>query len=82
MEQFYPCVYILTNKPRGVLYTGVTSNLPHRLWQHKHRKIKGFSQQVQYRATGLVRSTRRNIRRNNPGEADKKVESGLEDRVD
>ena len=43
MNQYHPCVYILTNKPRGVLYTGVTSNLHQRLWQHKHKQIKGFS---------------------------------------
>lgn len=28
-------VYILTNTPGGVLYTGVTSNLRARLWQHR-----------------------------------------------
>ena len=28
-------VYILTNKPHGVLYTGVTSNLAERLAQHR-----------------------------------------------
>jgi len=29
------CVYILTNKTNSVLYTGVTSNLQQRIWQHK-----------------------------------------------
>lgn len=29
-------VYILTNTPGGVLYTGVTSDLRGRLWQHRH----------------------------------------------
>jgi putative endonuclease len=29
------CVYILTNKDNSVLYTGVTSNLQQRIWQHK-----------------------------------------------
>ena len=43
MNQHFPCVYILTNKPHGVLYTGVTSNLPSRVWQHKNRLIDGFS---------------------------------------
>jgi putative endonuclease len=43
MDLFQPCVYILTNKARGVLYTGVTSNLIRRLWQHKHKQIDGFS---------------------------------------
>jgi putative endonuclease len=29
------CVYILTNKDNSVLYTGVTSILQQRIWQHK-----------------------------------------------
>ena len=28
-------VYIITNKNNTTLYTGVTSNLPKRIWQHK-----------------------------------------------
>ena len=43
MEQFQPCVYILTNKPRGALYIGVTSNLAYRVWQHRHKLVEGFS---------------------------------------
>jgi putative endonuclease len=29
-------VYILTNKPRGVLYTGVTADMVRRIWQHRN----------------------------------------------
>jgi putative endonuclease len=39
-----PCVYILTNKPLGTLYIGVTSNLPQRIWQHKTKITKGFTE--------------------------------------
>ena len=28
-------VYILTNKPDGILYTGVTVKLPQRIWDHR-----------------------------------------------
>ena len=28
-------VYILSNRKNGVLYTGVTSNLPRRIYEHK-----------------------------------------------
>ena len=28
-------VYIMTNKPFGTLYVGVTSNLSVRVWQHR-----------------------------------------------
>ena len=38
-----PCVYILCNRPRGTLYVGVTSNLPARIWQHRHDQAEGFT---------------------------------------
>lgn len=28
-------VYVMTNKAHGVLYTGVTADLPARVWQHR-----------------------------------------------
>jgi len=40
-----PAVYILASKYRGVLYTGVTSNLPQRIWQHKQKLVDGFCRQ-------------------------------------
>ncbi|MCH6481977.1 GIY-YIG nuclease family protein [Pseudoxanthomonas sp. LH2527] len=39
-----PCVYILCSQPRGTLYIGVTSDLPGRIWQHKHDQADGFTQ--------------------------------------
>jgi putative endonuclease len=37
------CVYILTNDRNTVLYTGVTSDLRKRLWEHRHKVDKtGF----------------------------------------
>jgi putative endonuclease len=36
-------VYILTNKS-GTLYTGVTGNLKRRVWRHKTKEVKGFTQ--------------------------------------
>ena len=30
------CVYIMTNIYNGILYTGVTSDLRSRVWQHKN----------------------------------------------
>jgi putative endonuclease len=38
------CVYILASKRNGTLYTGVTSDLPGRVWQHKNKVIEGFSE--------------------------------------
>jgi len=38
-----PFVYMLTNKPQGTLYVGVTSDLIKRIWQHKNNVFEGFS---------------------------------------
>lgn len=36
-------VYLLTNKPHGVIYTGVTSNLIQRVYQHRKGMVEGFT---------------------------------------
>jgi predicted GIY-YIG superfamily endonuclease len=38
-----PCVYIVTNKRQGTLYTGVTANLPRRAFEHREGLLDGFS---------------------------------------
>jgi len=47
-----PAVYLLTNRPYGTLYTGVTSDLPRRIWEHRSKFIKGFS--AKYNLNKLV----------------------------
>ena len=39
-----PAVYILASARNGTLYTGVTSDLVARIWQHKNDIVSGFSQ--------------------------------------
>jgi putative endonuclease len=36
-------VYILTNRGKTVLYTGMTDSLEGRLSDHKHRRFSGFT---------------------------------------
>ena len=43
MIEKHPVVYILANKYKGTLYTGVTCNLSWRVWKHKQGDDKGFS---------------------------------------
>lgn len=38
-------VYIVTNKRNGTLYTGVTSDLRRRVWEHKTKALPGFTAQ-------------------------------------
>lgn len=36
-------VYIVTNRSNGVLYTGVTSDLSRRIWEHREGLHPGFT---------------------------------------
>ena len=47
-----PAVYIITNKKNSVFYTGVTSDLKSRIYQHRNKIIKGFS--AKYNCNKLV----------------------------
>ena len=56
-------VYILANSNNNVVYTGITNNLPRRVYEHKHHLIKdGFTARynidklVYYEATENVYS--------------------------
>lgn len=49
-KQFY--VYMLASRKDGVLYIGVTSDLRHRVWQHRQSLFDGFSHR--YNVKSLV----------------------------
>ncbi len=44
-----PCVYIMASVRNGTLYTGVTSNLGQRAFQHRQGLGSGFTAQYQCR---------------------------------
>ena len=44
--------YIMTNRPRGILYVGVTQNLPRRIYEHRMGLMEGFTSK--YGLTQLV----------------------------
>ena len=47
-----PCVYIVASKRNGTLYTGVTSDMPRRAYEHREGLAPGFSKK--YGCTILV----------------------------
>ena len=47
-----PAAYIMTNRPGGVLYVGVTSDLIRRATQHREGAVDGFTKS--YRLKRLV----------------------------
>jgi putative endonuclease len=47
-----PAIYILSNIRHTVFYTGVTSNLAQRIWQHKEGVVEGFTKR--YRCKELL----------------------------
>ena len=46
-------IYIITNKPKGVLYIGVTKNLKRRIYQHK-MKVHPTTFSARYNLDKLV----------------------------
>jgi len=38
-----PCVYLLASRRNGTLYTGVTSSLTKRIWEHRNNFVEGFT---------------------------------------
>src|SRR5688500_2819734 len=43
MSATQPCVYMLATGRNGTLYTGVTTNLLQRVWQHREEVTPGFT---------------------------------------
>ncbi len=52
MKQRNYCVYILTNRTNNVLYTGVTSDLKKRIYEHRSKLVEGFTKK--YNVTKFV----------------------------
>ena len=50
MKAFY--VYMMTNRSRVVLYTGITNSLVRRVWQHQNGETEGFTKT--YKVNRLV----------------------------
>lgn len=62
-------VYVMTNKPHGTLYVGVTSDLKKRVWEHKSGTAKGFTKKhglkalVYYESSNDIREAIRREKR-------------------
>lgn len=54
MKEYY--VYIMTSRS-GTLYTGVTSDLRRRVYEHKHKLLPGFTSKYNVRRLVYFEST-------------------------
>lgn len=45
-----PCVYIMASRKRGALYTGVTTDLLKRIYEHKNEIIKGHTSKYEIKS--------------------------------
>jgi len=76
----YSFVYIMTNKNRTVLYTGVTSDLRKRVYQHRTSAVPGFTSKyhlkrlVYYEIFGDVRLAIAREKQIKGGSRQKKIE--------
>ena len=77
-QQYF--IYILTNKYNNVLYTGVTNDLRRRVYEHKMRFVKGFTQKynvdklVYYEECGDVKSAIAREKQIKGGSRQKKID--------
>jgi putative endonuclease len=78
MKQGY--VYILTNRYNTVLYTGVTSDLKKRVWEHKQHLVEGFTKRynveklVYYEAANDIASAIAREKQIKAGSRQKKID--------
>ena len=47
-------VYIVTNKPNGTLYIGVTNDIRRRAWEHREGLFDGFTKRYSLKRLVLV----------------------------
>ena len=74
VKAFY--VYMMTNRSRVVLYTGITNSLVRRVWQHQNGDIEGFTKK--YRVNRLVYYEDFDDPRNFTRERDQRLEARQE----
>ena len=53
MKQYY--VYVLINRKRGVLYTGMTNDLERRVYEDKEKLIPGFASKYNLRKLSILK---------------------------
>jgi predicted GIY-YIG superfamily endonuclease len=51
-------VYIMTNRPNGILYVGVTNDIARRAWEHREGVVDGFTKRYGLKRPCLVRAAR------------------------
>ena len=47
-------VYMMTNRPNGILYTGVTNDIFRRAWEHREGLVEGFTKRYELKRLVFV----------------------------
>ena len=47
-------VYFMTNRPNGILYTGVTNDIFRRTWEHREGLVAGFTKRYELKRLVFV----------------------------
>jgi excinuclease UvrABC nuclease subunit len=53
-----PAIYIMSNKRNGTIYTGVTSNLVKRVYEHKNKVTQGLRQSTIAQSLSIMKLLR------------------------
>ena len=71
-------VYLLASERNGTLYLGVTSDLRRRVYEHKNKVVRGFSQRYGVRRLVWFEIYDDPVNDHRPRERDQKMAPGME----
>jgi putative endonuclease len=75
-------LYILASRRHGTIYIGSTTDLPKRIYEHRHGLVVGFTRENDVKRLVHVETSSRHQRRHRQGTAHEGMAARLEDTPD